>query len=246
MNRVRLDRMGVSMKNGTCVFAATCGAVAFVMATAVSAAGAPAVGDAYTYHLVNGYSKELRAQLRFQVSRVEGDRVTFTVTPDKADGGQERTEIYTKEGNWLRAPLENHGLAVEHEFATAYPALVFPLDPGKTWSLRVSASAADAPQARRSVRVDGTVLGTERIRVPAGEFDAIKVRRLVYPGDATYFISETRIVETDWYAPALGRVVRTERKSEWHDGSRCDERSSCDYYGDWSVFELAEVRPARS
>lgn len=234
------------MLDTTRIFAAICGATAFVTATAVPAAGAPAVGDAYVYRLINGHNKEIRAQLRYEVSRVEGDRISFTVTPDKADGGLERSEVYTREGNWLRAPVENHGQPVEYAFTAAYPALVFPLDPGKSWSLRVKASVAGVTRGQRNVRVDGRVLGTERIRVPAGEFDAVKIRRLVYPGDANYFISETNIVETDWYAPALGRVVRTERRSQWHDGSRCDERSSCEYYGDWSVFELAEVRPARS
>lgn len=234
------------MKNRKRILPALCGAATFVLALAAPAAAAPAMGDAYTYHLINGYNKELRAQLRYQVSGVEADRISFTVTPDKADGGLERTEIYTREGNWLKAPVENHGAQVEYAFAAAYPALVFPLDPGKTWSLRVKASVAGVTWGQRSVRVDGTVIGNERVRVPAGEFDAIKIRRLVYPGDADHFISETRIVEFDWYAPALGRVVRTERRSEWHDGSRCDERSSCEYYGDWSVFELAEVRPARS
>jgi hypothetical protein len=28
--------------------------------------------------------------------------------------------------------------------------------------------------------------------------------------------------------------------------SRCNQDIGCDYYGAWSVFELAEVRPGRS
>jgi len=82
--------------------------------------------------------------------------------------------------------------------------------------------------------------------VPAGEFDAVKIQRFVYSDDEGDFMTETQIVEFDWYAPALGRVVRTERKSDWHDGSQCDERISCEFYGDWNVLELVEVRPARS
>lgn len=225
------------------------GAAACVLAVASPAglaAGAPAVGDTYTYRLVNGYSKEVRGQLRYEVSRVEPDRTSFTVTPDNAEAGSERTEIYAKDGNWLRVPIESHGQQVVYEFASAYPAYVFPLDPGKSWSLRVKASVAGVTRGQRSVRVDGTVMGTERVRVPAGEFNAIKIRRLVYPDDTDYIITETQIVEFDWYAPELGRVVRTERRSAWHDGTRCDERTSCEYYGDWSVFELVEVRPARS
>lgn len=225
------------------VVAGACGAAACAMAAAL-AAGGPVVGDTYVYQLVNGYNNEVRAQLRYEVTGVEGDRTRFTVTPDKAAGGLERTEVYTRDGNWLQAPVESHGRQVEYAFASAYPAFVYPLEAGKSWSLRVRARVADDPRGR-SVRVDGKVVGSERVRVPAGEFEAIKVRRLVYPGDAGNFQSETHIIEFDWYAPALGRVVRSERKSEWQDGSRCDERTSCVYYGDWSVIELAEVRPAR-
>jgi hypothetical protein len=222
----------------------TCGIAACAVAAAAAAASF-AVGDVYTYRLVNAYNKELLAQVRYEVSGVEPDRIRFSVTPDQAAGGAQRTEVYTREGNWLRAPVESHGEPVEYEFAPAYPALVFPLEPGKEWSVRVAARVAGEARAR-SVRVDGKVLGAERVRVPAGEYDAIKIRRFVYPGDAAHFLTETRIVEYDWYVPALGRVVRSERNSDWRDGSRCDSNHGCDYYGNWSVLELAEARPAKS
>lgn len=217
------------------------GAAALITATTASAAGPSAEGDVYVYRLVNGYNKEVVGQLRYQVSKVERGNVTFSVTPDNPSAGVERTEIFTKEGNWLRHLLENHGQKVEYEFAAAYPAYVFPLEPGKSWSLRVSATVPTTGQ-RRSVRVDGRVIGNERIRVPAGEFDTVKIRRLVYPGDADYYLPETHIIEFDWYAPALGRTVRTERKSDYLDLTRCHEESSCVYHGDWDVFELVDIR----
>lgn len=227
---------------------AAVGAAALIVATmgpGALAAGAPAAGDVYVYRLVNGYSKEVRGQLRHQVDKVEGNNITLSVTPDNAAAGIERTEIVTREGNWLRNPLENHGWKVEYEFATSYPAYVFPLDAGKTWSVRVTATVPSTGQ-RRSVRVDGKVIGNERIRVPAGEFDTVKIKRLVYPGDWDYFLMETHIVEFDWYAPALGRAVRTERRSEYIDLSRCPEEGSCVHYGDWDVFELVQAPAAKS
>lgn len=205
-----------------------------------SATAAPVSGDTYVYRVVNGYSKEVRGQVRYRVDRVDAESITVAVTPDSAAAGSERTEVFTKEGNWLRRPMESHGQKVEYLFSSAYPAYVFPLEPGKSWSARVNATVSGATRVR-SVRVDGKVLGTERIRVPAGEFDTVKVRRLVYPGDAEHLLAETKIVEIDWYAPALGRSVRTETRSEFHDGSRCDERSSCIYYGDWDVVELSDA-----
>lgn len=204
------------------------------------AAAAPVSGDTYVYRLVNGYSKEPRGHLRYRVDRVDAGSVTVAVTPDNAAAGFERTEVYTTDGNSLRRLMESHGEKVEYLFSSAYPAYVFPLEAGKTWSVRVNASVPGAARVR-SVRVDGKVLGVERIRVPAGEFDTVKVRRLVYPGDADFNLPETKIIETDWYAPALGRTVRTETRSEFLDLSRCNERASCVHYGDWDVVELVDA-----
>jgi hypothetical protein len=116
-----------------------------------------------------------------------------------------------------------------------------PLDSGKSWSTRVSATNP-ASGRRTSVRVDGDVLGTERITTPAGAFDTIKITRKVYAGDWETFTMETNIVETDWYAPALGRPVRTERNSSYMDQQRCGKPAGActPVRGDWFVFELVK------
>lgn len=206
-------------------------------ASTACAAGTPAAGDVYLYQVVNGYNREVLGKVRYEVSAVEAGRVVMAVSPDSAAAGAARTEVYAADGNWLRAPIESHGVPVEYEFAAPYPAYVFPLKPGGRWSLRVGA-AVPALETRRSVRVDGHVLGTERIRVPAGEFDTVKVRRFVYPGDDVAPYSETQITETDWYAPALGRAVRTERNSRWINTSQCGMDDGCDFRGSWEVIEL--------
>lgn len=201
------------------------------------AAGAPAMGDAWVYQVVNAYNREVLGKVHYQVDRADADRVILAVSPDNPAAGAVRTEVHTREGNWLQAPVESHGVPMDYEFATAYPAYVFPLEAGKTWSMRVDARVP-LMAVRRSVRVDGKVLGSERVRVPAGEFDTIKVRRFVYPGDEYSPFSETHITETDWYAPALGRAVRTERRSEWLNTSACGQDGGCDFRGSWEVIEL--------
>jgi hypothetical protein len=214
---------------------------------AAPAAAAPSVGDAYVYRLVNGYNKEVRGQLLQEVTSAGPSGVTYSITPDSATAGAAHTVVVTPEGNWLRHLVESHGEKVEYIFATAYPAYVFPLDTGKTWSLRVKATApAFERNPNRSVRVDAKVLGVERIRVPAGEYETIKVQRRTYPGDQEYTVQETQVVELDWYAPALGRAVRTERKSWYLDLKACTgDGGGCGFRGDWDIYELAEVRPAR-
>lgn len=218
--------------------------LAVMAALAGPAAAASAVDDTYSYQLVNGYNKSVSGRVHYRVDRVTPDSVTVSVSPDQPAAGSAHTATYTRDGNWLHHPVENHGQPVEYVFATAYPAYRFPLEPGKTWSERVNATVPGTGE-RRSVRVDARVIGNERIRVPAGEFDTIKIRRAVYPGDANSFRMETQITELDWYAPALGRTVRTERRSEWTDLSQCGKGGMCDFRGDWDIYELVEAPAGR-
>jgi len=183
-------------------------------------------------------------QVLQEVTSTGSGRIAYSVTPDTAMAGWQHTVVVTPEGNGLRQLIDSHGEKIAYEFAAAYPAYVFPLDAGKSWSLRVKAAVADDPRGR-SVRVDGKVIGAERIRVPAGEFDTIKVRRWVYPGDVAFMLDETQITETDWYAPVLGRAVRTERRSSYVDYNLCGQFPACVAHGDWDIYELVEMRVAR-
>ena len=203
------------------------------------AIAAPSVGDTYVYRVINKYNNETRGSITYRVDRIDAEQVTMIVTPDQPSLGRPYTDIVTKDGNWLQHPLISHDSPVEYNFSPAYPAYVGPLDSGKSWSIRVNATNSTSRRGN-SVRVDGNVLGTETITTPAGAFDAIKVKRTVYAGDWGTFTSETTIVETDWYAPALGRPVRTERVSSYLDPQKCGASSACTpIRGDWDVFELS-------
>jgi hypothetical protein len=215
-------------------------AIALCLAPPVALAG-PAVGDTAVYRLVNGYNQQVRGLLENRVDKVDASGITVTVTPDSPHAGSSVTKLFTKDGNWLRHPVESHGAKVMYKFSTAYPAYVYPLEPGQAWSVRVKATVPGETRAR-SVRVDGKVLQSERIRVPAGEFDTVKIRRLVYPGDPNYDQMETQIIEFEWYSPQLKRAVRIERRSEWIDPGRCGMITGCDFHGDWDILELVETR----
>jgi hypothetical protein len=204
----------------------------------------PAAGDTAVYRVINAYNGEVRGEISYRVDKVESASVVVSVSADSPYAGAPHTEVYTTEGNWLRHPIVNHDRPTDYDFAPPYPAYPFPLDLGKSWSMRVNATSPVSGQ-RRSVRVDGEVLGAERISTPAGEFDTIKIRRLVYAGDWDGFMRETQILQLDWYAPALGRSVRTESNSQWQDMSRCT-RFGCPWFrGDWDVLELVSHTAAR-
>jgi hypothetical protein len=208
------------------------------------ASAAPATGDVYVYRISNGYNNELRGHISYRVEAVEAGRVTVAVTPDHPSLGPARSETYAADGNWLRHPVTNHDRPVDYEFSPAFPAYDFPLDAGKSWSARVNA-IEPATGRRASVRVDGAVVGSERISAPAGTFDTIKLKRYVYAGDWDGFLQPTTITEIEWYAPALGRAVKSESKSDYINLGSSRSKGGQWTRGEWLVMELAEFNVAK-
>ena len=55
------------------------------------------------------------------------------------------------------------------------------------------------------------MLGWERIKVPAGEFDALRVERRVFFDYLEYTVrGRSEILEYEWYAPSVKQAVRRE------------------------------------
>lgn len=175
-----------------------------LQSSASAAAPTLSIGDNWTYSVRDGFTGLGRGTQRHQVVEVTGERVGMTVT---LQNGVEESWAYDRGGNWLRHPA--HGLQ-SFDYNPPYRAFDFPVAPGKTWRARLTAT--DPVTGRRfPVWIDGVVLGWERIKVPAGEFDALRVKRAVF---FDYYDYTTRgrseIVEYEWYAPAVKQAVRRE------------------------------------
>lgn len=215
--------------------------------TAQVAAPEPRTGFYFRYAVTDGFTKVPRGSIEYRVSAVGSDTVTVAVR----SGEQQSTEVYTREGNWLRRPATN---MQEFAYRPEYRAFDFPLAAGKTWKAR--AIATDPADGRSfPVTIEGTVLGWERIKVPAGEFDTLKIRRFVF---LDYFLQGERgqsvIQETDWYAPQLNHVARRETTSTFLSHTDASPqwgfvRVGGDDHGDgagvpryvqddWTVYEL--------
>lgn len=217
-------------------------AAAIAAAIAGQSIAAPAAGDTYVYRVTDGYNGEPRGQVSYRVDRADAGRVVMSVVTERSGAKLAATEISSPGGDWLRHSIINRDQAVEYDFAQAYPAYELPLEPGKHWSSRTNAVNPETGKIR-SVRIDATVLGTERIQVPAGQFDAIKIKRVIYAGDAEYNLRETTISEINWYVPTLGRSVRIASHSGWADIARGPRNR--DVRGDWNIYELVSAPPAR-
>jgi hypothetical protein len=200
------------------------------------------VGDFWEYRVTDGYTGFDYGIHRYEVSYAGPDRVVVDVTQN---GERVDALVYAPGWNGLEHPLRN---LQRFRYSPPYPAYDYPLAPGKTWYTVVVATDP-ATQARYRVHTQGKVIGWERIKVPAGEFDALKIKRYVFAGNPGWFTSQEEIDETDWYAPAVGRSVRSEGMSQHFDSSQGggDEGGGAEYpmriRGDWFVAEL--VRSSR-
>lgn len=202
-------------------------------------AGAPQshVGDSWRYAARDGYTGIAKGVLEYRIDAIASDTITVTLQ----HGDRASIERYTQDWNWRERPMTN---LQNFRYEPAYPALPFPLEAGKTWQNYVKATDPATGQVNR-VRIDGKVLGWERVKVPAGEFDALKVRRLVYAGNHEHFRGEEHIAEFDWYSPKLGQIVKHVSSSGHVDKSRgCDSMfSDCNWIkGDWNVVELVNYQ----
>ena len=192
------------------------------------------VGDYWEYVVRDAYSGSIRGLYRYTVSRADPDRVVFDLT---RDGQRFDTHIHTPGLRGLEHPLRN---LQRFRFNPPYPAYAFPLYPGQRW--RSIVTSTDPVTGRTyQTHVHANVRGWRRIKVPAGEFDALEVRRAVYAGNAESFRLQEEIVETDWFAPSVGFAVVSEGYSSHLDTSRSaggHPERPLRVRGDWLIAEL--------
>lgn len=203
-----------------------------LQSSASAAMPALATGDSWTYRVRDGYTGLARLDQRLRVTGADSDRVR--VAASRGDG-QDETQIYDREWNWVSRPATN---LPSFEYSPAYRALSFPLAVGKTWHAK--ATATDPRNGRRfPVWIEGTVQGWEKIKVPAGEFEALKIRRMVF---IDYWEPALRgrseIVEYEWYAPAVKQAVRREDRSQHLTYHNTDDTGGTWLQDDWLIAEL--------
>ena len=95
-------------------------------------------------------------------------------------------------------------------------ALDFPLEVGKRWQYE-SDWVFKPKAAKGGIKVEVTVVGHEKVKVPAGEFDAFKLTargslRGTSPVNSQYAGETT---ETYWYAPMARTIVKSVRHNPY-------------------------------
>ena len=193
------------------------------------------VGDYWEYAVRDGYTGIARGIYRYEVTAAGADRVVVSLTND---GRQLDTLVYAAGWNGRELPVTD---LQRFRYEPSLPAYAFPLEPGKTWKAVLSSTDV-ATGKRYRTYVHGKVVGWERITVPAGAFDALKVQRQVFAGNMEGFRTQEEISETDWYVPSVRRAVLTQTSSQHFDSSRGGGDGGGEYplliRGDWLIGEL--------
>jgi hypothetical protein len=179
--------------------AAAC--IAAPLAASAQSAAAPSIstGQSWTYRAVNDYNRLPLGEVTSQVTGTsDGIRVTVR------SGSAEQSARLARPGALAEGPLNDRARGT---LSPALDVMPFPLEPGKRWSQTVQRRDA-ATGDLRDVHVDGRVIGWETVRVPAGEFRALRVERRMRLGDWDQFRGETWRAETEWFVPEVGAPVK--------------------------------------
>ena len=190
-------------------------------------------GDTWVYVQINGYN---RLPERILTDTLKSTPQGFVIER-KSDRPGDPLQTETISVPW-RELAETSGGAMR-SFSAPLARIVFPIAPGQSWSER--ATMTDGYGKNFVWQTWGHALGWERIRTAAGEFVALRVERQMNLGDYDYTFSDTRVVETYWYAPEVKRWVRLEHR---YDRVELLVRPHIRRnLSDWIVWELQEFRP---
>ncbi|RQS55667.1 hypothetical protein [Burkholderia sp. Bp8986] len=151
------------------------------------------VGDSWSYTRRDPIDKVKVSHFQLKVTSVSGETVMVTRTPDNSAPSDFQTDR-----SWSM-PTEIDGQNARYRY------LDFPLTPGKSWKATVGWSDGSGDPFKSELEF--TVLGPERVTVPAGTFDTIKIAA---SGMWEKINARARgaIAETLWYAPQVKRFVR--------------------------------------
>lgn len=159
-----------------------------------------------------------RSDRRTGIKEYENTRTIKSVAADRIEATESDGDaVYTADmsaietGSWARTPPA--------QFAA------WPLAVGKKWDFKYLQSNKTGNRWKTRWEYSAEVVAQEKVKVPAGEFDAFK---LVHRG---YWTNETtgrngRAAITSWYAPA----ARASVKIEYEDGYN------------YNVTELVELK----
>jgi hypothetical protein len=162
------------------------------------AAPAPAVGDSWTYQYTDVWKGAKGNINRLEVAAIDQAGVHMEIKR-AASGALINTQLFSPEMN----PIDRGAM----HFAPSFSRYAFPLAPGKEWTSEVVGDNSKAGKQWR-YQIKGKVQDWEKVRVPAGEFEALKIVIDAQYGAVDGSAGGGRLTETVWFVPALNNYVK--------------------------------------
>jgi hypothetical protein len=186
----------------------------------------PAVGDSWTYQYTDVWKGAKGNINRMEVASIDEAGVHMAIKR-AASGALISTQLFSPEMN----PIDRGGM----HFAPSFARFAFPLAPGKEWNSEVVGDTSKAGKQWR-YQIKGRVLDWEKVRVPAGEFEALKIVVEAHYGAADTGAAGGQLTETVWFVPALNNYVKLEYQDSDAQG-RLYSRDS------WELMSFAHKTP---
>lgn len=180
--------------------AALAAALVSTIGAAAAQGGAPTLAQAPVFKVGDRWKFE-RNDRRTGAKEAEFTRTITAVSATQIEGTDNSAKV-----------AFNTDLSVIENGAATYKGdtrfVAFPLAVGNKWTFKYDVVNKTNGTPSRW-QLDATVVGYEKVKVPAGEFDAYKIE---YKG---YWNNDRnnrngRVAQTAWFAPAARATVRTE------------------------------------
>ena len=159
-------------------------------------------GELWRYALINRYNGETINEVRAQVASVQPE---LRVELSDRSGRRLADEIYDAAWTIRQEPIYNETLVFDRPVPLLPPRLA--VGSQQVTRTRYRLSGTGQPH---SWHVHMHAKHWERIAVPAGTFDALRIERLIRFEHHDLFRRGSRRMDTLWYAPQVNRWVMRE------------------------------------
>lgn len=172
-------------------------------------------GDRFSYQKLNAYNGNSQGEIRYHALASEGATVQVEIAEEKSQA----TRSYPLRWSEFELVDGRH--------------FVYPLPQDSKEKV-----VAFNPETRERlpVTIYTRVSAREKVKVPAGEFDALKVSRNIYVDDVDWYKSQTTVRQSEWYATEAPQAVKRESQASYRDLRR--SRLDSVIEGDWSRWLL--------
>jgi len=190
---------------------------------------APALkgGESWVYGQINPYSRD-RTRVRTITYTLAARAGGFELV-GRSDRAEDPVRSESVTAPW-QISAQSTGTA-RRSFDPGLTEIPFPLAAGQRWKEKVRVTDERGGTQRWSV--SGRALRWERVKTPAGEFEALRVERSMNLGDGDAVWGSTSVSDIFWYVPDVKRWVRREQRHERHENAMQGRVEK-----DWTVWEL--------